>query len=81
MLSISREDSSGKEVADPESDRYLRSLEKALLDYLVYNSQNDPALLVSRKETINKDREVDNIRSEYGSVNRMRYLVEVLVLV
>ncbi|PIK43250.1 putative nipped-B-like protein [Apostichopus japonicus] len=49
MLSISREDSSGKEVADPESDRYLRSLEKALLDYLVYNSQNDPALLFTRQ--------------------------------
>ncbi|XP_071811222.1 nipped-B-like protein isoform X2 [Apostichopus japonicus] len=49
MLSISREDSSGKEVADPESDKYLRSLEKALLDYLVYNSQNDPALLFTRQ--------------------------------
>lgn len=45
MLTNSGDD--GKETADPESERYLRSLERALLDYLVYNSENDPALLVS----------------------------------
>ncbi|KAJ8040860.1 Nipped-B-like protein [Holothuria leucospilota] len=47
MLSNSGDD--GKETADPESERYLRSLERALLDYLVYNSENDPALLFTRQ--------------------------------
>ena len=33
--------------AEDEKITFLRNLQKAMLDYLAYNSKNDPAIMVS----------------------------------